>query len=203
MNNIRNFVILSHVDHGKSTLADRILEITETIPPQKMRAQFLDTMDLEREKGITIKMQPCRMHYRSFLLNLIDTPGHVDFSYEVSRSLAAVEGAILLVDATKGIQAQTISNFELAKQQGLVIIPAVNKIDSAQAQIEETKIDMAKLLKISPEDIFSISAKRGDNVKELLEEVIDKVPPPKGLKENDFRALVFDSKYDAFKGIIA
>ena len=139
MNNIRNFVIISHVDHGKSTLADRFLEITESIPLKKMKEQVLDSMDLEREKGITIKMQPCRMEYQGYILNLIDTPGHVDFSYEVSRALLAAEGGVLLVDATKGIQAQTLSNLEMARKNNLVIIPAINKIDSPQAQIEETK----------------------------------------------------------------
>ncbi|MFH1582376.1 MAG: translation elongation factor 4 [bacterium] len=203
MENIRNFVIISHVDHGKSTLADRFLEITKTIPPQKMREQFLDSMDLEREKGITIKMQPCRMEYQGYILNLIDTPGHVDFSYEVSRALVAAEGGILLVDATKGIQAQTLSNLEMAKKNNLVIIPAINKIDSPQAQIEETKKDVAQLLGVSEEEIFLISAKRGDNIKEVLEAVIKKVPPPTGKESNPFKALIFDSKFDSYKGIIA
>ncbi len=203
MQNIRNFVIFAHVDHGKSTLADRFLEITKTVPPNKMREQFLDAMELEREKGITIKMQPCRMKYEGYVLNLIDTPGHVDFSYEVSRSLAAVEGAILLVDATKGIQAQTISNYELAKKQGIVIIPAINKIDSPQARIKETREDLAQLLGIPAEGIFSISAKRGDNVESLLKAVIERVPPPTGDENKPLRALVFDSKFESFKGIIA
>jgi len=148
MENIRNFCIIAHIDSGKSTLADRFLELTGTIPKEKMRPQYLDMMDLERERGITIKMRPVRMEYQGYILNLIDTPGHVDFSYEVSRSLAAVEGAILLVDATKGIQAQTIYNLEMAKKQNLVIIPAINKIDSPQAKIGETKTDLAKLLNI-------------------------------------------------------
>ncbi|OGZ18912.1 MAG: elongation factor 4 [Candidatus Nealsonbacteria bacterium RBG_13_42_11] len=207
MENLRNFCIISHVNHGKSTLSDRFLEITQTIPKEKMREQFLNLMDLEREKGITIKMQPVRMEYalgpNTYHLNLIDTPGHVDFSYEVSKSLAAVEGAILLVDATKGIQAQTLANLELAKKQNLVIIPAINKIDMPQARTEETKKDLSHLLNISPEEIFLISAKLGTNVKELLETVIEKVPPPKGDKEKPLRALIFSSKYDAFKGIIA
>jgi len=203
MENIRNFSIIAHIDHGKSTLADRFLELTGTVPKEKMRPQYLDMMDLEREKGITIKMQPVRMKYQNFILNLIDTPGHVDFSYEVSRSLAAVEGAILLVDVTKGIQAQTIANLELAKGQKLVIIPVLNKIDSAQARIQETKKELADLLNITEDEIFEISAKQGTNVEKLLEAVIEKIPAPKGDAEKALRALIFDSKYDAYKGIIA
>jgi len=190
MENIRNFCIISHVDHGKSTLADRFLELTGTVPKTKMREQFLDSMDLERGRGITIKMHPVRMHYildsKFYILNLIDTPGHIDFNYEVSRSLAAVEGAILLVDATKGIQAQTIHNLDLAKKQNLVIIPAVNKIDSPQARIEETKASLAQLLKIPEKEIFEISAKYGTNVGKLLQAVIEKIPCPKGNIENPF-----------------
>jgi len=201
--NIRNFCIISHIDHGKSTLADRFLEETQTVPKAKMREQFLDSMDLERGKGITIKMHPVRMEYKDFILNLIDTPGHVDFGYEVSRSLAAVEGAILLVDATKGIQAQTLANLEQAQKQNLVIIPAVNKIDSPQAKIEETRTAISQLLAVSEDEIFLISAKLGKNVKELLEAVIKKIPPPQGDREKPFRALIFDSKFDAFKGILA
>jgi len=163
----------------------------------------LDMMDLEREKGITIKMQPVRMDYKGYILNLIDTPGHVDFNYEVSRSLAAVEGAILLVEATKGIQAQTIANLELAKKQNLVIIPAVNKIDSPQARIKETKEELAHLLNVKDEEIFSISAKNGTNVEQLLAAVIEKIPSPRGQLEKPFRALIFGSKYDSFQGVIA
>ncbi len=203
MNNIRNFSIIAHIDHGKSTLADRFLELTGTVPKEKMRPQYLDMMDLEREKGITIKMQPVRMRYKDYILDLIDTPGHVDFSYEVSRSLAAVEGAILLVDATKGIQAQTIANLELARKQNLVIIPAVNKIDSPQARIEETKKELAQLLNVSENEIFEISAKQGTNVEKLLEAVIEKIPAPTGETKKALRALIFDSKYDVYKGIIA
>ena len=209
---IRNFVIIAHIDHGKSTLADRFLEITETVPKEKMREQYLDMMDLEQERGITIKLQPCRMVWRSpnhseipnskYILNLIDTPGHVDFSYEVSRALAAVEGAILLVDAVKGIQAQTLVNLELARKQNLVIIPAVNKIDIPDAPVEETKQELAQILGISPEEVFEISARRGTNVKELLETVIKKTPCPNSETKEQFRALVFDSKYDAYKGVI-
>ena len=202
-NNFRNFVIISHIDHGKSTLSDRFLELTGTIPKEKMKPQFLDLMPLEREKGITIKMQPVRMKYGKYILNLIDTPGHVDFSYEVSRSLAAVEGAILLVDAVKGIQAQTISNLELAKKQNLVIIPVINKIDLPQAKIEETKQEIATLLNVSPNEVLTVSAKTGINMEELLEAVIKKIPPPKGNNQDNFRALIFDSKYDSYKGVIA
>ena len=209
--NIRNFVIISHIDHGKSTLADRLLEITGTVAKEKMRPQFLDMMDLEREKGITIKMQPVRMNYEKegipFVLNLIDTPGHVDFSYEVSRSLAAVEGAVLLVDATKGIQAQTLANLELARHQNLEIIAAVNKIDSADARVEDAVHEMSNLLNIGDDEIIKISAKLGTNVSQILTAVIEKVPPPKiensGNKNQPFRALIFDSKFDAFKGVIA
>jgi GTP-binding protein LepA len=202
----RNFCIISHIDHGKSTLADRFLELTSTIPKEKMRPQYLDMMDLEREKGITIKMQPVRMNYtlgaKSYTLNLIDTPGHVDFNYEVSRSLAAVEGAILLVDATSGIQAQTLYNLDLARKQNLVIIPAVNKIDLQNAQVEETVEEIANLLQIKREQVMKISAKYGTNVKELLKKVITEIPKPKGEKEGPFRALIFDSKYNPFKGVV-
>ena len=208
MKNFRNFVIISHIDHGKSTLADRFLELTETVRKEKMREQFLDSMDLERGRGITIKMHPVRMEYtfdlKSYILNLIDTPGHIDFNYEVSRSLAAVEGAILLVDATKGIQAQTIHNLDLAKRQNLLIIPAVNKIDLPQAsRIEETKTSLVQLLNVSEKEIFEISAKYGTNVEKLLEAVIEKIPCPRGNIEKPFRALIFDSKYDPYKGIVA
>src|SRR4030042_418170 len=191
---IRNFCIIAHIDSGKSTLADRFLELTQSVSSRKMRPQFLDMMDLEREKGITIKMQPVRMKYNNYILNLIDTPGHVDFSYEVSRSLAAVEGAILLVDATKGIQAQTLANLELAKKQNLVIIPAVNKIDSEQARIEETVEELAELVKKDKDKIIKISAKQGTNIGRLLEAVIKNIPAPKqdNLRK-PFRALIFDS----------
>ncbi len=203
MENIRNFSIIAHIDHGKSTLADRFLELTGTIPKAKMRPCYLELMDLEREKGITIKMRPVRMNYQGYILNLIDTPGHVDFSYEVSRSLVAVEGVILLVDATKGIQAQTLSNLELAKKQNLVIIPAVNKIDSPQARIEETKNDLAGLLNISPDEVLAISGKEGTNTEKLLEKSIREIPPPKSDSQKTLRALIFDSKYDIHKGVVA
>ncbi len=204
MENIRNFVIISHVDHGKSTLADRFLELTRTVLVNKMRPQYLDMMDLERERGITIKMQPVRMQYGDYILNLIDTPGHVDFTYEVSRSLAAVEGAILLVDAAKGIQAQTIGNLELAKQQNLKILPVINKIDLPQARIKETEKEISDLLQINPSEILKISAKYGTGVKQILEAVVEKIPPaaPVG-RLKGLRALIFDSKYDQYKGVVA
>ncbi len=206
MKKIKNFVIFSHIDHGKSTLADRFLELTNTISKKRMRSRFLDMMDLEREKGITIKMRPVRMNWKDgneeFMLNLIDTPGHVDFNYEVSRSLAAVEGGILLVDAVKGIQAQTLANLYLAQKQGLVIIPAVNKIDLPDAKIEETKKEIKELLNIPEDEIFAVSAKDGTNVQDLLKEVIRKIPSP-GIKENNpLKALIFDSEYDSYKGVI-
>jgi len=204
---IKNFVIFSHIDHGKSTLADRLLEITGTIAPGKMKPQYLDMMELEREKGITIKMQPVRMEYehkgQKYILNLIDTPGHVDFSYEVSRSLEAVEGAILLVDASKGIQAQTLANLDLVKKQKLVIIPAVNKIDMPQAEVEKTVEELAVLLEIDKDKIFKISGKLGINVDKILDAVISKVPSPKINIEAPLRALIFDSVYDSYKGVIA
>ena len=206
--NIRNFAILSHIDHGKSTLADRFLEITATVQKEKMKPQFLDSMDIERERGITIKMKPVRMVYNllgeKFILNLIDTPGHVDFSYEVSRSLAAVEGAILLVDATKGIQAQTLANLDLAQKQKLAIIPVVNKIDMPQARIEETVQELADLLKVDKEEVIKISAKLGINIDNVLLNVIKKIPAPK--KENinkPFKALIFDSEYNSYQGVVA
>ena len=203
MKHIRNFNIIAHIDSGKSTLADRLLELTGTVSSQDMREQFLDMMDLERERGITIKMQPVRMIYKEYVLNLVDTPGHVDFSYEVSRSLAAVEGAILLVDATKGIQAQTLANLELAQKQNLVIIPVVNKIDLQHAQVAQTLEEVSHLLDVSGDDILTISAKHGTNIEQVLEAVINKIPAPNIEINKPFRALIFDSKFDAYKGIIA
>lgn len=208
---IRNFCIIAHIDHGKSTLADRLLDITKTIATNKITAQFLDSMELEKEKGITIKLKPVRMHYtlvtKTYTLNLVDTPGHVDFSYEVSRSLAAVEGAILLVDATQGIQAQTLANIELAKKQNLVIIPVVNKIDMPAALIEESCQELANVLGIMPEEVIKISAKNGLNVDQVLQAIVEKVPSPAAVAAGDenapFRALIFDSTYDSFKGVLA
>jgi len=201
---IRNFVIIAHIDHGKSTLADRFLELTGTVSSRNMRPQYLDSMDLEREKGITIKMQPVRMVYKNYILNLVDTPGHVDFSYEVSRSLAAVEGAVLLVDASKGIQAQTLANLDLARKQNLTIIPVVNKIDLPQVNVDQTVQELAGLLNIKKEEVYKISAKNGANVSQILDVIIQKVPGPKNLSAKEpFRALIFDSVYDSFKGVVA
>lgn len=204
---IRNFCIISHIDHGKSTLADRFLELTETIEKRKMQQQMLDSMDLERERGITIKLQPVRMVWdlsgEQYELNLIDTPGHVDFSYEVSRSLQAVEGAILLVDATQGVQAQTLANLELAKKAGLVIVPAVNKIDLPESRPEEVAFEIAEIINCDPDEISFISAKTGDGVRELLEKIIKVVPPPKSSQVNYTRALVFDSYFDDYRGVVA
>ena len=208
MHNIRNFVIIAHIDHGKSTLADRLLEVTGTVEMRRMRAQYLDQLDLERERGITIKMAPVRMNYSykgiEYMLNLIDTPGHSDFQYEVSRALMAVEGAILLVDATKGIQAQTLSNLRNAQKAGLKIIGAVNKIDLNVPHLEKTIYALAELLHTEPENIFRISGKTGAGVEELLGAVIENVPPPKVSDKNEVsRALIFDSLYNDHKGILA
>ncbi|MDA2935952.1 translation elongation factor 4 [Patescibacteria group bacterium AH-259-L05] len=200
---IRNFCIISHVDHGKSTLADRFLELTKTVPKEKMEPQYLDRMPLERERGITIKLQPATMMWKDYVLNLIDTPGHVDFSYEVSRSLAAVEGAILLVDASQGIQAQTLANLYLAQKQNLVIIPVINKIDLENIDIDERKKELANLLKIREKEIICISAKEGTGVEDVLATIVDKVPPPPDNIKSPFRALIFDSYFDEYKGVIA
>ena len=203
MKNIRNFCIIAHIDHGKSTLADRLLELTGTIEPRKMTNQILDRLDLERERGITIKLTPVRLKYKGYELNLIDTPGHVDFSYEVSRSLAAVEGAILLVDATQGIQAQTLANLYLAIEQNLVIIPVINKIDLPAAEVEKTKGEIIKLLGYSSEEIICISAKTGEGVIEILDRIIKVVPAPAGEESKPLRALIFDSNYDKYRGVVA
>ena len=204
MNNIRNFCIISHIDHGKSTLADRLLDITGTVEKRKMKEQFLDMHPLERERGITIKMQPVRMIYKNYILNLIDTPGHIDFTYEVSRALAAVEGAVLLIDASQGIQAQTIANVELARAQKLVIIPALNKIDLTQARITETHKEVMGLLGCQPDEILLISGKTGQGVENLLEEIVHRIPPPKIPRADDApQALIFDSEYSTHQGVIA
>jgi len=207
INKIRNFCIIAHIDHGKSTLADRMLEITNTVEKRKMKDQLLDGMDIERERGITIKLQPVTMDYQGYRLNLIDTPGHVDFSYEVSRSLAAVETAVLLVDCTQGIQAQTLANLYLALEQNLKIIPVVNKIDLPAADVPKTKREIIKLLGCQEEEIFCASGKTGQGVAEILAAVIASGPAPQEpavLPEKDYpRALIFDSKYDTYRGVVA
>jgi GTP-binding protein LepA len=199
---IRNFCIIAHIDHGKSTLADRLLEVTGTVAKRDMKKQLLDTMELEQEKGITIKLQPARMSWQDHQLNLIDTPGHVDFSYEVSRSLAAVEGAILVVDATQGMQAQTLSNIYMAIEAGLEIIPVVNKIDLPAADVARVSEDIVKVIGCKPTDIIAVSAKTGAGVEEVLSRVISDVPSPAGKPGGDLRALVFDSYYDEYRGVI-
>ena len=204
---IRNFCIIAHIDHGKSTLADRLIDLTHTVEKRKMKDQILDQMDLERERGITIKLQPVKMFYRyretDYELNLIDTPGHVDFHYEVSRSLAAVEGVILLVDATKGVQAQTLANLYLAIEQGLEIIPVINKIDLPNAQVEKTKKEIVHILGCAEDDILSASGKTGLGVQAVLERVIERVPGPNGDEAKPLRALIFDSVYNTYKGVVA
>ena len=232
LKHIRNFSIIAHIDHGKSTLADRLLEITGTIEKRKMQDQVLDSMELERERGITIKMTPVRMVYNlndnndnyndvkkeddpsgyrhgqksssKYILNLIDTPGHIDFSYEVSRALKAVEGALLLVDATQGVQAQTLSVLAMAREAGLVIIPAVNKVGSPLARTLEVKQEVMKLLDCSEEDVLEVSGKTGQGVAHLLEEIVRRVPPPtEEISESaSFRGLVFDFKYSTHTGVI-
>lgn len=206
--NIRNYCIIAHIDHGKSTMADRFLELTATISKREAKEQLLDSMDLERERGITIKLQPVRMDYtasngRKFIFNLIDTPGHVDFSYEVSRSLAAVEGALLLVDATQGIQAQTLANLYLAVDQGLTIIPVVNKVDLPNAQVEKTKEEIKKLIGCKDEEILLASGKTGVGVPEILARVYTVVPPPVDNGDKPLRSLIFDSEFDEFRGAVA
>ena len=212
MKNIRNFAIIAHIDHGKSTLADRLLELTGTVEAGHHEAQMLDQNPISRERGITIKLAPVRMKYEGYILNLIDTPGHVDFSYEVDRTLACVEGVVLLVDASQGIQAQTIANAYKAIEKNLVIIPVVNKIDMVNAEVEKTKKQLIDFLGISKEEIFAVSAKTGQGVKELLETIIEKVPPPNETSINQgltlvegqtLQALIFDSYYDSHRGVIA
>jgi len=198
---IRNFVIISHVDHGKSTLADRLLEITKTVEKDRLKPQYLDMLELERERGVTIKMAPVRMFWKSFIFNLIDTPGHADFAYEVSRALKAVEGAVLLVDATTGVQAQTIAHLNLARKTHLSLIPVINKIDLPLANIERVTKEISEL-GFDPKEILQISAKTGQNVNRLLEAIISRFPPPLGSINQPLKALVFDSFYDLYKGVV-
>ncbi len=207
MKNIRNFTLIAHIDHGKSTMADRFLEYTHTVDKLKMKEQMLDSMDLERERGITIKLQPAHMNYefdgKPYELSLIDTPGHVDFSYEVSRSLAAVEGAVLLVDATQGIQAQTLANLSIAQKHKLTIVPVVNKIDLPNAEPERAALELADLLKIDPDKVIFASGKTGEGVTDILERIIQDVPNPEQSETSSLRALVFDSYFNSYRGVIA
>ncbi len=207
LNNIRNFCIIAHIDHGKSTLADRILEITHTVNKRDMKAQLLDTMDLERERGITIKLQPVRMNYQlqatDYILNLIDTPGHVDFTYEVSRSLACCEGAILVVDSTQGIEAQTLANVYLALEHDLVLIPVINKIDLPNSDRQKTADELKAAFGFTDDEILYASGKTGEGVEDILKAVIERVPAPKGVSNGPVRALIFDSIYDIHRGVVA
>jgi GTP-binding protein LepA len=208
LRHIRNFSIIAHIDHGKSTLADRMLEITHTVEARKMKAQVLDSMELERERGITIKMQPVRMKYKvgdeDFVLNLIDTPGHIDFSYEVSRALKAVEGSLLLVDATQGVQAQTLTTLGMARELGLVIIPVISKIDSPLARVAEVKEEISKVLNVAESEILECSGKTGEGVEELLRAIVTRIPAPKPEFPDTlgFRALIFDFQYSNHRGVI-
>jgi len=205
---IRNFCIIAHIDHGKSTLADRMLGITGVVEARNMREQYLDRMDIERERGITIKSQAVRLPWKSgidgqeYILNMIDTPGHVDFTYEVSRSLAACEGAILLVDCAQGIEAQTLANLYLAMENNLTIIPVLNKIDLPAAQPEKFAIELSKLVGCKPEDCLKVSGKTGAGVEELLDQIVAQIPPPQGNPDGPARALIFDSVYDTYRGVV-
>src|SRR5256714_1430246 len=200
---IRNFCVIAHVDHGKTTLSDRLLETTGTVPLREMRDQLLDSMELEREHGITIKARAVRMAWHDHELNLIDTPGHVDFTYEVSRSLAACEGAVLLVDASQGIEAQTLANAYLAVEQGLEVIPVINKVDLPNIDIDLVREDLRTTLGFKDEEILLASGKTGRGVAEILDAVVDRIAPPSGDQEAPLRALIFDSHYDAYKGVVA
>ncbi|HTC69287.1 MAG TPA: GTP-binding protein, partial [Acidothermaceae bacterium] len=203
---IRNFCIIAHIDHGKSTLADRMLQLTGVVDERSMRAQYLDRMDIERERGITIKSQAVRLPWKvertDYVLNMIDTPGHVDFTYEVSRSLAACEGAVLLVDAAQGIEAQTLANLYLAIQSDLTIIPVLNKIDLPAAQPERYAEELAHVIGCEPADVLRVSAKTGSGVRELLDHVVHQIPPPVGDFDAPPRALIFDSVYDVYRGVV-
>ena len=200
--NIRNFSIIAHIDHGKSTLADRILELTGAVEEREMKEQLLDSMDIERERGITIKLNTVKLSYKGYVLNLIDTPGHVDFSYEVSRSLAACEGAILVVDATQGIEAQTLANLYLAMDADLKIIPVINKIDLPNADIEKVKKELNSIIGFKEDEIILASAKTGEGISELLDAIIERIPAPKINKNDKVRALIYDSYFDPYKGVV-
>jgi len=203
----RNFCIIAHIDHGKTTLSDRLLERTGTIQEREKQDQLLDSMDLERERGITIKAHPVTMRYTSkrgetYQLNLLDTPGHVDFAYEVSRSLAACEGALLVVDAAQGVEAQTVANVHLAHKQGLTIVPVINKIDLPNADIAAVRRQLEEILAIPAEEAIEASAKMGIGVDEILEAIVTRIPPPRSPKDETLRALVFDSVFDVYRGVV-
>ena len=200
---LRNFCIIAHIDHGKSTLADRLLEHTGTISKKKMQNQVLDNMELERERGITIKSHSIRIDYKDFVLNLIDTPGHVDFTYEVSRTLSASEGALLIVDAAQGIEAQTVTNYLLALENDLEIIPVINKVDLPNADIENVSAQIIEMVGCKQEDILLASAKTGEGIEDILNAITSKIPAPEEPKNEEFKGLIFDSIYDRYRGVVA